>query len=138
MRLFILIPCVIWFLTSSNWWRYALLSPITISMYQLWEICKPSHNYQVDEVSLFYIFPAILVLTGFLVQLAKKINYFDRVELLKGTIKNSIDVILAKIEYKNELLSKLTFGINGSTNTDIKKIKSELKRFENLKNPLNK
>lgn len=46
----VLIALCVWFITSANWWRYSLFSPIIIYAYQLWEAVQ-DEILLVDETA---------------------------------------------------------------------------------------
>ncbi|MAO10884.1 MAG: hypothetical protein CMC07_08385 [Flavobacteriaceae bacterium] len=49
----------IWFLTSKNWWRYAILIPFTLFLFQLSGVINFRLDY-IDEFDFWYSLPIIL------------------------------------------------------------------------------
>lgn len=93
IKLGLLFPCIVWFFTSSNWWRYAVLSPIILTVYQLWEVLQ-STGYEVDEVSLIYSLPAITIIAILLIFISKKIRYSNRIKEIRVDIEFKINTVL--------------------------------------------
>lgn len=59
----------IWFLSSKNWWKYAILVPLTMFLFQLSGVV----NYQlqfIDEYDFWYSLPFILPILFFLILLS--------------------------------------------------------------------
>jgi hypothetical protein len=69
----VLIPLAIWFYTSKNWWRYALLSPIILYTYQLWEANQDIQH--LDALGNLKAFPAIFSVVVVLVTLSNVFKY---------------------------------------------------------------
>jgi len=58
----LVIPVSIWFITERKWWRYAILSPIILSCYQIWEAFFNSSGF-VDELGYLKSLPLIFLIT---------------------------------------------------------------------------
>jgi len=68
---------VIWFLTARDWWRYAILVPLTMFLFQLSGIINYELQY-IDEYDFWYSLPFILPIVVFLIYLSYRIsNYKD-------------------------------------------------------------
>lgn len=64
----------IWFLTSNNWWRYAILIPFTMFLFQLSGVINFKISY-IDEFDFWYSLPIILpilILLIYISYIAKK------------------------------------------------------------------
>ncbi|MFS4455522.1 hypothetical protein [Maribacter sp. 2304DJ31-5] len=68
-KICLLIPTILWFLNSIQWWRYAIFSPIIIFSFQIWEIFQS--NDFVDEVSLSSSIPFISIILIVLLIISK-------------------------------------------------------------------
>jgi len=64
---------VIWFLTSTNWWKYAILVPLTMFLFQLSGIINWELKY-IDEYDFWYSLPFILPIVFFLIYLSYRIS----------------------------------------------------------------
>ena len=63
----------VWFLTSQNWWKYAILVPFTMFLFQLSGVI----NYQlqfIDEYDFWYSLPFIAPIIGFVIYLSYLIS----------------------------------------------------------------
>ena len=49
----------VWFLTSKNWWKYAILIPFTMFLFQLSGVINYKEGY-IDEFDFWYSLPIIL------------------------------------------------------------------------------
>lgn len=50
---------VMWFITSANWWRWAILSPIIFYAYQFWESFQPIS--EIDGEGNIKVFPLVFI-----------------------------------------------------------------------------
>ncbi len=112
VKLCLLIPLFLWYVTQKNWWRYAIFSPITLTMYQLWEITLPT--YYMDEVSIWHAMPVVILIILFTAMLSKLINYKFRILDIYKELSNEIEFLLKQIGNKQN------------------KIKNEKKQFEKI------
>lgn len=62
-----------WFLTSKNWWKYAILVPFTMYLFQLVGVLNHKLQY-IDEFDFWYSLPVILPILFFLVYISIRIN----------------------------------------------------------------
>lgn len=75
----------IWFLTSKNWWRYAILIPFTMFLFQLSGVINFKISY-IDEFDFWYSLPIIipiLVLLIYVSYIARKKSINNEDELKK-------------------------------------------------------
>ena len=81
----------IWFLTSKNWWKYAILVPFTMFLFQLSGVINHKAQY-IDEYDFWYSLPLILPIVVFLIyisyQLGKKATSNDLKKQADEEIKN--------------------------------------------------
>jgi len=68
----------IWFLTSQNWWKYAILVPFTLFLFQFIGVLNVELEY-IDEYDFWYSLPLIIPILMFLIyislRLSKKQDY---------------------------------------------------------------
>ncbi|MAY22827.1 MAG: hypothetical protein CMC74_08610 [Flavobacteriaceae bacterium] len=63
----------IWFLTSKNWWKYAILVPLTMFLFQLSGVINDKIGY-IDEFDFWYSLPIILPILFFLIYISYVIS----------------------------------------------------------------
>lgn len=66
----LLVAVVLWFFSTTSWWKYALLSPILITVYQIRTIFI-SENYLMDEYEIFHALPLLGLVLIVLLALSK-------------------------------------------------------------------
>lgn len=63
----------IWFVTSRNWWKYAILVPLTMFLFQLSGVVN--HQIQfIDEFDFFYSIPVIIPILLLLIFISYRIS----------------------------------------------------------------
>ncbi|MBD0849415.1 hypothetical protein [Maribacter arenosus] len=98
-KICILIPTIIWFITSHNWWRFAILSPIILTVYQLWEAVQST---RIDEIWFSQALPLIIIIIAFLLLISKTINYQSKILDIYNTIEGEIEQLLQKVGKDSE------------------------------------
>ncbi len=69
---FVLITAI-WFITSRNWWKYAILVPLTMFLFQLSGVIN--HQIQfIDEFDFFYSIPVIIPILLLLIFISYRIS----------------------------------------------------------------
>lgn len=63
----------IWFLTSNNWWKYAILVPLTMFLFQLSGVINYKIQY-IDEFDFWYSLPLILPIVIFLAYISYRLG----------------------------------------------------------------
>ena len=63
----------IWFLTSKNWWKYAVLVPFTMFLFQLSGVINQNIQY-IDEYDFWYSLPVILPILFFLIYISVRLQ----------------------------------------------------------------
>ncbi len=85
----------IWFLTSNNWWKFAILVPLTMFLFQLSGIINYQLKY-IDEYDFWYSLPFIIPILLFIIyisiRLSKRTNQSTD---LKSDVDDEIDKILS-------------------------------------------
>ena len=83
----------IWFLTSGNWWKYAILVPLTMFLFQLSGVINYKIQY-IDEFDFWYSLPAILPILFFLMYISYRIS---KRSIASDDLKNDVDEEIKKI-----------------------------------------
>lgn len=65
--------CVIWFLTSRNWWKFAILVPLTMFLFQLAGVINYKIQY-IDEFDFWYSLPVVLPILFFMIYISYRIG----------------------------------------------------------------
>lgn len=119
LKFAILLPLLVWFFTSPYWWRFALISPILLNLFQIWE---GLHNVNIaDTISFYYAFPWLILILATLLLLDKKVGYASTIIEIKKEIDRDIEEILAdNFQGNNNLNSiKETFeNVKGGASGD--------------------
>ena len=73
----------IWFLTSNNWWKFAILVPFTMFLFQFIGVLNYEIQY-IDEFDFWYSLPIILPILAFLIYISYRIskNESDSADLM--------------------------------------------------------
>ncbi|QIE60200.1 hypothetical protein G5B37_11705 [Rasiella rasia] len=68
----------IWFVTSRNWWKYAILVPLTMFLFQLSGVIN--HQIQfIDEFDFWYSIPVIIPILLLLIFISYKISKRNKI-----------------------------------------------------------
>ena len=100
-----IIPLIIWFVTSSSWWRYALISPIIVFSYQLYAVMFETSS-SLDETEYIEALPFVIVLVLALVFLSKLIKYQSKIMDLYDGVTHEINELLNHPDLQSELYRK--------------------------------
>ena len=100
---FVLFPLMIWFISSRNWWRYAILVPIILYTYQVWETLKAESNL-VDQFELFKAAPAILFIVGLLLVISYFVKYRYKMFDAYLDLTNEIDGLIEQQSIANQVI----------------------------------
>jgi hypothetical protein len=63
----------IWFLTSKNWWKYAILVPLVMFLFQFIGVLNYELQY-IDEFDFWYSLPIIVPILLFLIYISYRIS----------------------------------------------------------------
>jgi len=88
----------IWFLTSKNWWKYAILVPLTMFLFQLSGIINYKLQY-IDEYDFWYSLPFIVPILFFLVYISYRLS---KKQNISTDLKNDVDDEIKKM-FSDEL-----------------------------------
>ena len=86
----------IWFLTSNNWWKYAILVPLVMFLFQFLGVLNYELEY-IDEFDFWYSLPIILPILFFLIYISFLIskNESDSPDLMTE-VDNEIKKMLSE------------------------------------------
>lgn len=84
----------IWFLTSQNWWKYAILIPFTTFLFQLSGVVNYKMRY-IDEFDFWYSLPVVLPILFFLVYISYIVSKNSSEDELKHDVDREIRRILS-------------------------------------------
>lgn len=101
-KLSILVPCCIWFITCKHWWRYAILSPIILTIFQIREIFKKDAA-TIDEIEIFQALPIICFLVLMLLLISRVVNYQTKLVTIHEKITNEIDELIEGISKSSDI-----------------------------------
>ena len=74
---------VIWFITNKHWWVHVLAIPISVYLFQLFNVINDSEQY-ADEVDFIYSVPITVIVIVVLYFIRSKIAiYIQAVDLKK-------------------------------------------------------
>ncbi|MDC7999818.1 hypothetical protein POV26_02115 [Aequorivita todarodis] len=73
---------LIWFFTCKHWWHWIILVPLSMYVFQLFNILK--QNFDVDEVEIVYVIPIMMILVPFVYLIRAKLFSQMRADDLKS------------------------------------------------------
>tara|TARA_R110000868_G_scaffold4211_13_gene26627 strand:- start:32733 stop:33950 length:1218 start_codon:yes stop_codon:yes gene_type:complete len=108
-KMSILVLLTIWFVTTKQIWRYAILINIAVVAFQILEIFRDTRY--LDEKEILYALPIILPLLLLIYFLARWVKYKSKAEILNEIISDRINQIIEILHHlnaeKNELIMEL-------------------------------
>ncbi|WP_133644285.1 hypothetical protein [Zeaxanthinibacter enoshimensis] len=116
LNLVYILPLFIWFITCPYWWRYAILAPIILSTFQLWELFYEIDIYEWRNLNTI---PYLLIIISILVYASEKVKY----EVKLSEIQNELDI---------ELTNLIKFLSEDSTLTTVRNKLDRIRDKENL------
>lgn len=91
-KLAFLITFIIWFLTCSHWWKYAILVPISMLIFQMAGLVNTSIDY-IDEFDFWYSVPVVVPVILILLFVAKKMRPYAYGLDLKEQLESEIEEV---------------------------------------------
>ena len=116
-KVMVIVPMVIWFISYHSWWRYAVLSPLVLYLFQFWEAIQESYT-NVDAYGNYKIFPFVLISIVLLLALSRIVRRYSQ-------SLDAYDEISRQIEFQINKLGAERSGIGDYR-----------KRFEHIRNKL--
>ncbi len=89
-KLSFLFAFIVWFLTSNHWWRYAILIPICMLIFQLCGLVNTSIQY-IDEFDFWYSLPIVIPIVGILLTLSWKMVPYAFTEDLRDQMREEVE-----------------------------------------------
>ncbi len=115
-KICILIPLSIWFVVSRTWWKYAILSPIILYVFQIWEAVQDSDI--VEEIEYLKALPFILVIVFVLMILSSFVKYYSKTMDIYEDISDEIEGLIDEFNPGKALIVQ--------KKTEFEKIKADL------------
>jgi hypothetical protein len=101
-KLILILVLSIWFISTYSWWRYCLLIPLSIYMFQFWEAFQDNRYIEaygnLSTLPILFIFLVTFVLIGNMAR--KKIFHFQLLQEIDSKIEQSVGIIVSS-ETKN-------------------------------------
>jgi hypothetical protein len=91
-----LLLLIIWFFTNKHWWYHALLVPISMYMFQIFDLFREDQN-ALDEVQLIYMLPIMAIVIPSIYLIRARI--FNRINEANKTLEELEEEL--KISPKN-------------------------------------
>ena len=115
----------IWFFTCKHWWYHAILIPITMYAFQIFEVMYSEDKF-VDTENILWLLPICMIVIPFV--------YFIRVKLydkhVHGIDLEAIDAELEELKLKEKLRNKDNLKTNNliSSESEQESLADELDR----------
>lgn len=85
----------LWFLTCRHWWKWSLLVPLTLFLFQLTGVINHALEY-IDNYDFWYSLPVVIPVICFLVYIKNKIRFYtDSIDL-----KEELDTEIEKLNHE--------------------------------------
>ncbi|MGV6830331.1 MAG: hypothetical protein ACWA5P_02055 [bacterium] len=94
-KLTLVFGTTLWFFTNRNWWRYALLVPLVVFLYQLVGVINVSSE-TISELDFFKALPITLPIIILLIIASRRLNFLTQAMDLKDEISSQITNIKRK------------------------------------------
>jgi len=91
-KLSFLIAFVVWFLTSKHWWRFAILIPICMLIFQLCGLVNTSVGY-IDEFDFWYSLPIVIPIVIILLVMSWKMAPYAFTEDLREQMIDEVEKV---------------------------------------------
>ena len=139
-KLSLLIPLFIWFKSCTRWWRYAILSPIIIFSYQVYEVFL--NGPIIEGAGNLKAVPSVLFVLLILVAISRIVNYRTKILNVHEALKKEINVLLNYASQEDVTMQKQHLCLeqikNSLTEGKEKNITSLMEIKEAIENELNK
>ncbi|SFT03865.1 hypothetical protein SAMN04487906_2656 [Zhouia amylolytica] len=102
-KLYLVVLLSIWYITNENWWKFAILSPVSVTIIQIIDIVNL--NSVIDEQSIWGALPYLLPILFVLIWISGKVNYYFSIARLQTLIESEITQLVSIIN--NERRDKI-------------------------------
>ncbi len=127
-KFIIIIPLIIWFISSYYWWKYVILIPILLYSYQFWEAFQDVDN--LDAIGNINAVPYLILLMLVLIVISKfmreKIRILAYYEYLDLEIEKQVNELAWKGNFSNVNSQIDKNSINGSNKNKLIQFRLEL------------
>jgi len=103
VKLTFLISLSIWYITCEYWWKYAILSPIILISYQIWEMFQDVRY--IDAWGNLRAFPFVLCIIATLIILSNCVKYEFKMTGLQETIARELDDLIGSRANQGQMAS---------------------------------
>lgn len=87
-----LLITTLWFFTASQWWRYCILVPFTLFLFQLSGVLNQQLEY-IDQYDFWYSLPIVVPIVIAMIIISIKLNKQSKQLDLRDRITNKIEAI---------------------------------------------
>ncbi len=95
LKIYILVPLLFFFLATKRWWKYALLVPILLVVFQLKTAFNP-HSEYLDTYEVVHALPLLISVLILLLFLSKAAYYQSKMVRLYQTTYDTLEVLVHK------------------------------------------
>ncbi|MCX2719533.1 hypothetical protein [Lentiprolixibacter aurantiacus] len=96
LKLMVIVPMFIWFITYHTWWRYAILSPLILYLFQFWEAFQEGYLI-IEAYGNYRVFPLVLLSVFLLFTLSRIVRRHSRSLDTYDRISREIDHLIDKL-----------------------------------------
>ena len=86
----------IWFLTAKYWWKFAILVPLTMFLFQLSGVLNQKIQY-IDEYDFWYSLPIVIPLIALLFWFSRKLRFYTTALDIRAQIDKELDSLKKEI-----------------------------------------
>ena len=136
-KLFLLVLMLIWYFSSRDWWRYAILSPILLYTYQFWETFQDWDN--LVALKNLQVFPAVAAVVLYLVLISKAVKYKTSLLEMHRFVSAEVESLLGQLSLSKEIIKEQELQYHRILNDVVKGkkgIEEQLSQLLMLRNKL--
>ncbi|WP_378186851.1 hypothetical protein ACE939_00700 [Aquimarina sp. W85] len=78
-----------WFFTATQWWRYAILVPFSMFLFQLSGVINQHLEY-IDNYDFWYSLPIIIPIVAIMIMISRKLNDQTKILDLRKYVEDKI------------------------------------------------
>lgn len=127
-KLFIVLSLAIWFFTCKNWWRKAILIPLIIEIYKLFNIiiAYSVEEVSVDESEIIKSLPIIVPIIILFIFFTFRVSYYLYLSNIKLQINKEIESMFIDGELiENSKIKRMEYFFNELRNNKSNYTKEE-------------